>query len=244
MRTRNAIMSLSIALSLGVVSIGQAAIVGKAVEKSFRNYEEMKATKSGELAEVFAKKAMLSSLKSEFAKRINVNVDEVNRANASKTSTNGLKDFALMKIKDHSNKGVEVSSGVDAIEALNTIAKEIKRLESEAKTEADKAEIASLQKSMEVISEFASIIGETGGILVSSDPSNPTPVLAKEAMETLIKITPDILVKFEESRREAYTQLIGKINELIRSGRMAPADALRKVLNDDKKLEALKGCKL
>jgi hypothetical protein len=236
-------MSLSIALSLGVVSIGQAAIVGKAVEKSFRSYEELKATKSGELAEVFAKKAMLSSLKSDFAKRINTNVDEVNRVNASRTNANGLRDFALMKVKDHSNKGAEVSSGVDAIEALNTIAKEIKRLESEAKTDADKTEITSLQKSVEVISEFVSTIGELGYVgLVNADGS--TPVLAKEAMETLIKITPDILVKFEGSRREAYTQLIGKINELIRSGKMAPADALRKVLNDDKKLEALKGCKL
>jgi hypothetical protein len=230
MKTRNTIVGLSIALSLGVASMANAAaLIGKAVEAKSAEFEKFKADKSGEILEVYKNKASVDSLKTETAKRILSDITEVNKANAQKTSVNQLKAFAL------------THKGVDTVATLSIISKEITRLQGDVKTAEDKAELASLQSATATIAEFVDTIG--GSMLVSADPNKPTPPLAKEALEKVIEILPNIMVKFESAQRAKYVQVLADMTAKMRTG-LAPADALRAAINDDAKLEALKGCKL
>jgi hypothetical protein len=244
MKTKNAIMGLTIALSLGVGHYTNAAGLGmgKAVLEKYRGFEKDKAASAKELTEAINKKTALDSLKSPFAKKLAANATTVSRANPKITEGN-LRDFSLRVMKD--------SKGVDTVEVLARYSEEIKAKETVAATEVERNEIKSMQDTFESVSTLIDLIGGKSNLGNSEHTSNPEAV---KAAEKLLEILPDLMLNFtakgeafkaDNTRREAYTKLLKEVlNEMGPAGnKMALADALLKILGPEK-LKKLIECTL
>lgn len=244
MKTRNAIMGLTIALSLGVGYYANAAGlgIGKVVLEKFRTFEKDKAAGAKELREAVEKKALLESLKSPLAKRMTLNIDVVQKAN-SKVTSGQLKDFSLRVMKD--------SKGADTLEVLARYAEEIQAKKSSAATEVEQNELKSMQDTFDTVSTLIDLVGGKTNLGNAEHTSNPEAV---KAAEKLLEILPDIMLNFtakgeafkaDSTRREAYTKLLKEVlDEMGPAGnKMALADALMKILGP-KKLKKLIECTL
>lgn len=202
-----------------------ASQVGTSLKGSFKTYEASKSSRSTEIKEVLTKKTQFDSLQTATARRITKNISDLNMINSTRTSANSLKEFALRGTNE-----------IDAIEALVQADKVVRELENSSGLKAeDRAEIESLKTTIKVQSELMSQLGENPIV-------NGQNAKANEALSNLISILPRLTTEFKAEEREGYNKLMKDVIRQIKTGEI-PADALRKALNDDAKLEQLKGCK-
>jgi hypothetical protein len=239
MKTKNAIMGISLALSLGVASLANAAPVARVAEMAktkFSSFEKFREKNGKDLEAVAANKDLMEAIKpSEAARRVKTTLEEASKIAGGKD----LNGYATMVIKGKRGKGI------DAIEAMTAIDQAIRDLGNKA----DAAEVQSFRTTLDAVSEFMFLIGTYGQLAPRNNEHirdsinfEPNRDVSFKAAEKLLEILPDVMTKFETTRREAYTQFLGEVNKLLQQG-YTPAEALFKILGKDK-LQKLIECTL